>query len=403
MVTRSLIRRRNDDDAAGDGPGGSRTSMWRRALAVGRLTAGRGRPDRKDAADDIASPEGEAQQEGPPGPRRPRLRRWLRRIALCCVLVWVAVTAASFAYDEVTAGRAAPPPGLRYVQAADIRTRYQVWGTAGSPVVLVHGAFETVDTWSRLAPLLARDHRVYALDLTGDGYSQRRGPYTVDHFTRQLLGFLDAMHLGGTDAATRPLLVGHSSGAAVVAEAALRSPGRIGGLMLLDGDALDTGAGPPSALKYVLVDPYRTTLLRLALSTDAVIRRLYDAQCGPACPRLDAAGVDEWRRPLQVAGAEGALWSMLGEGVPGLPAAQVAGLAAVSVPKSVVFGAEDDVFSRQTPQETARRIGAPPPTLIPGARHLTMISSPAVVAAAVESLAGRVTQAQDRARTAAGS
>ncbi|MEU2338103.1 alpha/beta hydrolase [Streptomyces sp. NPDC013172] len=295
------------------------------------------------------------------------------------------VTMASLVFNAFTAGRAAPPEGLRYVQAADIRTRYRTWGTSGSPVVLVHGAFEQADTWARLAPLLARDHRVYALDLTGDGYSERRGPYTVDHLTRQLLGFLGAVHLGGPG--ERPLLVGHSSGAAVVAEAALRAPGRIGSVMLLDGDALDTGAGPPSALKYLLVDPYRTTLLRLGLGVDRLIRTFYDAQCGPACPRLDAAGVDAWRRPLRVPGAEAALWTMLGQGVPGLPAGRVARLGAVRIPKSVVFGAEDDVFSKQTPRETARRIGAPPATLIPRARHLTMISDPRQVAAAVETLA----------------
>lgn len=321
-----------------------------------------------------------------PTPRRPRLRRWLRRAALACAVLLTVSTTASFAYNAFTARRAAPPKGLRYVQAADVRTRYRTWGTAGSPVVLVHGAFEQVDTWSRLAPLLARDHRVYALDLTGDGYSERRGPYTVSHFAGQLLGFLSAMHLGGPG--ERPLLVGHSSGAAVVAEAALRAPGRIGSVMLLDGDALDTGAGPPPALTYLLIDPYRTSLLRLGLGADWLIRSVYDAQCGPACPPLDAAGLDQWRRPLRVPGAEAALWNMLGQGVPGLPARQVARLAAVRVPKSVVFGAQDDVFSKQTPQQTARRIGAPPPTLIPRARHLTMISSPHEVAAAVDALAG---------------
>ncbi|MER7690373.1 alpha/beta hydrolase [Streptomyces sp. NPDC097610] len=324
-----------------------------------------------------------------PQRRRPWVKRWLRRLALGCAVLLAVVTTASFIYNACTAHRAAPPKGLRYVQAADIRTRYRTWGTSGSPVVLVHGAFEQVDTWSRLAPLLARDHRVYALDLTGDGYSQRRGPYTVGHFTQQLLGFLDAMHLGGPGA--RPLLVGHSSGAAVVAQAALRAPGRIGGVMLLDGDALDTGAGPPPALKYVLLDPYRTSLLRLALSGDRLIRSVYDTQCGPTCPPLDAAGVDQWRRPLQVPGAEAALWSMLGQGVPGLPAHEVARLAALHIPKSVVFGAQDDVFSSQTPQQTARRIGAPTPTLIPRARHLTMISNPRDVATAVEALATRTT------------
>ncbi|WP_331770350.1 alpha/beta hydrolase (plasmid) [Embleya sp. NBC_00888] len=299
-------------------------------------------------------------------------------------MLLVAVTIASFTYNAFTDDRATPPPGLTYVQAADVRTRYQTWGTSGPPVVLVHGAFESVDTWSRLAPILARDHRVYALDLTGYGYSQRRGPYTVDHLTRQLLGFLDAMRLGGPD--ERPILVGHSSGAAMVAEATLRAPERIGGVMLLDGDALDTGAGPPAALEYVLIDPFRTSLLRIGLGVDGLIRRMYDAQCGPECPRLDGAGVDEWRRPFQVAGAEGALWSMLGEGVLGVSARRLAQLHELHVPKSVVFGADDDVFDAGTPTETAARIGAPTPTIIPKSRHLPMISAPEAVAAAVRAL-----------------
>ncbi|MFF3905688.1 alpha/beta fold hydrolase [Streptomyces sp. NPDC001848] len=336
---------------------------------------------------DPAPPETRGTDDGRPPRRRSRLRRWVRRLVLVCAVLLVVLTSASFLYNAATGRRAVPPGGLRYVQAADVRTRYRTWGRTGSPVVLVHGAFEQVDTWSRLAPLLARHHRVYALDLTGDGYSERRGPYTVGHFTQQLLGFLDAMHLGGPG--ERPMLVGHSSGAAVVVQAALRAPGRIGSVMLLDGDALDTGAGPPRAFRYLLIDPYRTSLLRLGLGADWLIRSVYDAQCGPACPRLDAAGLDQWRRPLRVPGAEDALWSMLGEGVPGLPADQVARLAAVPLPKSVVFGARDDVFSRQTPMETARRIGAPAPTLVPGARHLTMISSPDQVAAAVAALAAR--------------
>ncbi|HEU5354783.1 MAG TPA: alpha/beta hydrolase [Actinocrinis sp.] len=318
---------------------------------------------------------------------RPRLKRWGRRVAIGCVALLVLTTAASFIFNAFTAKRAAPPPGLTYVEADGIRTRYQEWGSTGTAIVLVHGAFESVDTWSRLASLLARDHRVYAFDLTGYGYSQRKGPYTVDHQTDQLLGFLDAVHLGG--AGDRPVLVGHSSGAAVVAEAALRSPRRIAGLMLLDGDALDTGAGPPTAFRYILMDPYKTSLLRIGLSFDSLIRDFYNSQCGPRCPALDHAGVDVWRRPFQVSGAESALWNMLGAGVPGLPASRLAALRSVDLPKSVVFGGKDDVFSLQTPTQTAERVGAPPPTIIPDAKHLTMISDPAEVAAAIQALAAR--------------
>jgi pimeloyl-ACP methyl ester carboxylesterase len=338
--------------------------------------------DNEDQASDASDADASAEQA--PSRWRPRLKRWGRRIAIGCAALLVLTTAASFIFNAFTADRASPPPGLTYVAADGIRTRYQEWGSSGTPIVLVHGAFESVETWSRLAPLLARDHRVYALDLTGYGYSERKGPYTVDHQTDQLLGFLDAMHLGATG--DRPVLVGHSSGAAVVSEAALRSPGRIAGLMLLDGDALNTGAGPPTAFRYILINPFKTSILRIGLSFDWLIRSFYNSQCGPGCPALDHAGVDVWRRPFQVPGAEDALWSMLGEGVLGLPASRLADLHSVNLPKSVVFGGNDDVFSPQTPTQTADRIGAPPPTIIPDAKHLTMISDPDEVAAAIRAL-----------------
>jgi pimeloyl-ACP methyl ester carboxylesterase len=318
-----------------------------------------------------------------PERRRPWWRRWLRRAGVTVLALAVAATLFSVIYNAATAGRVRPPAGLTYVRTGDLMTRYRVWGSAGTPVVLVHGAAESADTWTRLAPVLARDHRVYALDLNGAGYTSRRAPYTLDHQVRQLLVFLDAMRLD------RPVLVAHSAGAATAAEAVLRAPGRAGGLMLLDGDALKGGAGPGPAARYVVLPPYRTTLLRLVLRSGRLIRAIYSSQCGPACPRLDAAGVQMWRRPYQVAGAEAGIWGSLRYGVPGLSAARLTRLRGIALPKAVVYGAEDHVFAASSAADTARRIGAPPPTLIPGARHLTMISSPVEVARLVEALAAR--------------
>jgi pimeloyl-ACP methyl ester carboxylesterase len=304
---------------------------------------------------------------------------WLRRLLGAVLALIVAGTAFSLAYNAATAGRARPPAGMKFVSADGIETRYRQWGGAGSPIVLVHGFAESADTWEPVAGVLAARHRVYALDVTGWGYSARRGPYDAEHEAAQLLGFLDALGLNGAT------LVGHSTGAAIVAEAALRSPGRVGGLVFLDGDGLNTGAGAgASGLRRVLLDPYRTTLLRLAIRSDWLIRRIYGSQCGPACPRLDRAGVDRWRRPLRVPGAERGLWSM--DGIVGLPAARLAALARVPVPKAVIFGSADDVFSRTAPYETAKRIGAPAPVIVPGARHLSFISHPAQVAAAIAAL-----------------
>jgi len=61
-------------------------------------------------------------------------------------------------------------------------------------------------------------------------------------------------------------------------------------------------------------------------------------------------------------------------------------LRAVTVPKRVVAGVDDPQMSASDAATTARRIGAPPPTFVPG-RHLTMISSPEQVAAAIRAFA----------------
>jgi pimeloyl-ACP methyl ester carboxylesterase len=317
-------------------------------------------------------------------PYRGRRRRWLRRAAKTVAVLFVAGTFLSTVYNAATNDRASVPAGLSYVQAGDVSTRYREWGTSGTPIVLVHGFVESADTWEYLAPLLAaQGHRVYALDVDGWGYTRRVGPFDVGHQARQVDAFIEALHLD------KPLLVGHSSGAAVSALAVLDKPADASGIMFLDGDGLATGAGQKTPFTHLFLNPYRTTLMRLAIRSDTVVRAIYDATCGPTCPKLDAAGLDQWRRPLEVSGAEESLWSMVNLGVAGLPPARLAELATLSMPKAVVFGGADSAYGPSSPQTTATRIGAPAPTVIPGAQHLTSVNSPAAVAAAIAALEAR--------------
>jgi pimeloyl-ACP methyl ester carboxylesterase len=101
---------------------------------------------------------------------------------------------------------------------------------------------------------------------------------------------------------------------------------------------------------------------------------------------LDAAGLDQWRRPLEVPGAEAAFWASARAGIPGIPADDVARIAGLHLPAAVIFGAGDGQFGPNSAAETAQRIGAPAPTLIPDARHLPFISDPDAVAAVIEQL-----------------
>lgn len=110
--------------------------------------------------------------------------------------------------------------------------------------------------------------------------------FDLDHQTSQLLEFIMALRL------ERPVVVGHSSGAAIAAAATLRNPQAVGGLMFLDGDALATGAGSRSPLTHMFIEPYRTTL-RLAVRSATLVEAVYRKACGPGCPQLDAAGIDQ--------------------------------------------------------------------------------------------------------------
>jgi pimeloyl-ACP methyl ester carboxylesterase len=305
-----------------------------------------------------------------------RLARW---VLLTPFVAVVAVTAASFGYNQSTNGPVPRPSGLLMARGGGFDTRYLEWGTSGTPIVLVPGAFETADTFAALGPVLAAaSHRVFAIDLTGTGYSTPSPPYDAAHLAAQLLAFLTAKGLTGTDA---PVLIGHSSGAAVVgAAAAAGGPRFAAGVVFLDGDA--TPLSGPGFLGWLLVNPYRTSLLRLALSQDWLIRRLYSSQCGPDCPPLSTAGVQTWRLPLQQPGFASEVAYTLRHGIASMTTAEFAQLRALTVPRLVIYGADDPQMSRADAVTTASRIGAPAPVAIPG-RHLTMISSPHQLATAL--------------------
>ena len=143
-----------------------------------------------------------------------RLKRWLRRLGIALGVVIVLVTIASFALqrgDRRTGGQrreslyAGP-----YAVADGTSIAYRRWGHSGSPIVLLGGFVEPSWVWQRVSGRRSRRrHRVFALDLPPFGYTERRGPFTLAHWVELVRAF-DA-RLG----IRRPVLVGHSLGAAV--------------------------------------------------------------------------------------------------------------------------------------------------------------------------------------------
>jgi pimeloyl-ACP methyl ester carboxylesterase len=315
------------------------------------------------------------------------LKRTAKVAAIAIAVFALAVTVASFGYNLASNAPAPKPSHLLYADGGGWDTRYLEWGTGGTPVVLVPGAFETADTFANLGPVLAKNHRVFAIDLSGTGYSAPNPPFSADHLADQVLAFLKTEKLTGPDA---PVLVGHSAGAADVGIAALEGPGTIRGLVFLDGDAtpLPFPALLGSIASTLFINPYKTSVIRLALSQDWLIKNVYNSNCGPTCPQLDEAGVNVWRWPLEQPGFQAELTYSTRYGITAMTSAQFSALKATDVPKLVVAGVDDPQISHSDATATANKIGAPPPVYVPG-RHLTMIASPRQVAAAIDSLGNR--------------
>jgi pimeloyl-ACP methyl ester carboxylesterase len=107
--------------------------------------------------------------------------------------------------NRTPAGLTLPEITHHLVEVNGTSLHYVAAGTDGSPILLVHGFPETWWAFHRLIPLLAVNHRVFAVDLRGFGDSDNR-PGTYDSSTsaedlHQLIAHLGAgpVHLTGQD------------------------------------------------------------------------------------------------------------------------------------------------------------------------------------------------------------
>ncbi|NII49829.1 alpha/beta fold hydrolase [Frigoribacterium endophyticum] len=176
----------------------------------------------------------------------------------------------------------------------------------GAPVfVLVHGLGLSHRSFSRLAAALVAHGPVLAPDLPGFGRSPGPGRrLTIPQLAEALLPRLD--ELASAPLAGPVVLVGHSLGAQVVVEMALRRPDVVAGVVLVGpvvdrvapsvvGQgrrlALDMLGEPPLTSAMVTRDYLRGGLLSYAAGTRSMLRHPIDERLpGLAAPLLVLRG-----------------------------------------------------------------------------------------------------------------
>lgn len=140
----------------------------------------------------------------------------------------------------------AQAPECRFVTVAGARIHYLRWGDPARPgLLLVHGNAAHAYWWSFVAPFLARDYNVAAMDLSGMGDSDWRTEYSMDMFVReQLVVCEDA---GMFRVGEPPIIVAHSFGGFVTILTGALYGERLAGTVIVDSpvNPPDRPGGPP--------------------------------------------------------------------------------------------------------------------------------------------------------------
>jgi len=106
---------------------------------------------------------------------------------------------------------------------------YEIYGAGESTLVFVHGWSCDARYWRAQLPHFAENHRVVMLDLAGHGHSgTTRSQYTMRAFGEDVKAVIEAT------GSRRIILIGHSMGGSVIAEAARLMPSRVIGLIGID-------------------------------------------------------------------------------------------------------------------------------------------------------------------------
>jgi pimeloyl-ACP methyl ester carboxylesterase len=307
-----------------------------------------------------------------------------RTLALlgCGALLGAAAAADTAASAWRTARR--HPPAGRFVEVHGAHLHYLEAG-GGDGIVLLHGNGATAADFA-VSGVFTRARaigRVIAFDRPGFGHSERPAgrQWTPAEQARLLLRALIRLDV------TRPVIIGHSWGALVALEMALRAPSLVQGLVLVSGHYFPTrridvalaSVGAAPVVGGLLCRSLLPVAARLALPN--LLRRLFAPDTIPAAFR---------RFPIELALRPSQLRATSEETRLLNPAA--AELAprygAVAVPTIVIAGTRDRLVDPQAHSvPLARTIPYSNLRLLPGG-HMIHHAAPEAVIEAVRALNG---------------
>ena len=258
---------------------------------------------------------------------------------------------------------------LHHVAVRDTRLAVHTRG-AGLPLLLLHAFPLDHAMWERQAPL-AESLRLVVPDQRGFGASRAGLPQSMEQLADDAVALLDALHV-----ATPAVVCGVSMGGYVAQHVAVRHPGRVAALVLVD---TKLEADTPEVREGRADLAAKVGRLGPSILADAMLPRLL----APAPTSLadDRAGIEALLRRTIAAQPVGTIQTALAAlgGRPDMTEA----LRGLRVPTLLVVGAEDAITPPSCLETAARVLGEARLLVVPGAGHMAPLERPAVFNAAL--------------------
>ncbi|PKB60683.1 MAG: hypothetical protein BZY65_00540 [SAR202 cluster bacterium Ae2-Chloro-G2] len=138
-------------------------------------------------------------------------------------------------------------PVERTVNLNSLSLYYRDWGGSGKPVILLHGLASNSRIWDLVAPILASNSSVIAIDQRGHGKSDKpRDGYDFNSVTADIAQLIIKLKIDN------PVIVGHSWGGSVALNLAVRHPSLVSGLCFIDGGLIEISRVPGNTIELAL-------------------------------------------------------------------------------------------------------------------------------------------------------
>ena len=316
--------------------------------------------------------------------------KWAMRIVVFLLVLAVLLLAGFRIAAALRESDESLPPESRMVATPLGAVAVQLAGPAdGPPILLVHGTAGWSGFWRNVsAHLAARGWRVIAADLPPFGYSEhdRHARYSRTGQAARLAAVLRA------EAGRPAMVVGHSFGSGAAVELALRAPGRVSRLVLVDAalgtiDPAPVDRGQTRGLlgQGWIAQPLTSASMTNPMLTGALLRSML------ARKHAAAPWVATIRRPMRRRGTTAAYAAWLPELFVEQDASlsrRSANLRRIAVPVDLIWGEADTVTPIAQGETLARLMGARSFARLPQVGHIPHIEHEAGFLAALDEAIG---------------